>query len=70
MGLTSHFSGANDIFFLLRFFFLDLEYDKDVFDDESENDGSGSGFTIKSGSSAFCPFFEISVDCVFGLSCN
>ena len=31
------------LFFLSRFFFFDIESDKDVFDYESENDGSGSG---------------------------
>ena len=45
-------------FLLLRFFFLGLKSEQDVFDDESENDGSGSGFTIESGSSALCPFLK------------
>ena len=58
------------LFFLSRFFFFALESDKDVFDDESDDDGSGSGFNIEPGLSAPCPFFDISVDHVCGLSCN
>ena len=54
----------------MRLFFLDLESDEDIFDDKSDNDGSGSGFTIGSGLSALCPFFEISFDRVCGLSCD
>ena len=54
-------------FFLLHFFFFDLESDEDFFDDVSDNDGSGSGFA-----SGFClsSFFELSVDRVSGLSWN
>ena len=54
----------------MSFFFLDIESDEDIFDDESGDDGSGYGFTIESGLSASCPFFEIFVNCVCGLSCN
>ena len=57
-------------FFLFCLFSLDLESDKDVLDDESDDDGSGSGFTIESSLSASCPFSEISVDRVCGLSFN
>ena len=52
----------------MRFFFLDIESDGDVFDDESNDDGSGSGFTIESSLSSLCPFFEISTDNV--LDCH
>ena len=43
-----------------------MESDKDVFDDKSDNDGSGSGL------SGSCPFLfsEISVDRVCVLSVN
>ena len=55
------------IFFLSRFFFFDIESDKDVFDDESDNDGSGYGFTRESGLSGLCPFLKfplvVFVDC-------
>ena len=51
----------------MRFFFFDLESDEDVFDDKSEDDGSGSGFN-----SGLCLYsiIELSFDCVGGLSCN
>ena len=71
MGLMSHLSDDYNTFFSYHaFFYLDIESNKYVFDDESDNDGSGSGFTIESGLSASCPFLEISVDRVCGLSCN
>ena len=41
----SSFRCLRQFFFLSRFLFFDLVSDKDVFDDESDNDGSGSGFT-------------------------
>ena len=52
--------------FLMRFFFFDIESDGDVFDDKSDNDGSGSGFA--SGSFLYS-FFELSIYRVNGLSC-
>ena len=55
------------IFFLLRFFFFDIESDEYVFDEESDDDGSGSGFT--SGSCLYS-FFELSVDRVSAFLCN
>ena len=47
----------------MRFFFFDDEYEDDLFDDESENDGSGSGL---SGTCNFS-FSENSVGRVSGL---
>ena len=73
MGLTSHLSNAYNAFFSYRVsFLLHTDPDKDVFDDESDDDGSGSRFTIESSLSALCPllFFEISVDHLCGLSGN
>ena len=68
MGLTSHLSVAyDDFFFLLRFFFFDFESDEDVFDDDYDDDGSGSRFTS---GSCLSSFFELSVDRVSGLSCD
>ena len=67
MDLTIHLSNAYDVFFLLRFFFFDLESDDDVFDDKSDDDGSGSGFTS---SSCLSSFFELFVGRVSGFSCN
>ena len=57
MGLMSHIYDAYDVFLLIAFLFLDIESDGDVFDDESNDDGSGSGFTIESSLSSLCPFF-------------
>ena len=44
-----------------------MESDKDVSDDESDDDGSGSGFTS---GSCLSSFFELSVDRVSGFSFN
>ena len=41
----SCFKCLRRFFFISCFFFFDLESDEDVFDDESDDDGSGSGFT-------------------------
>ena len=54
-------------FLLLRFFFFDLESDEDVFDDESDDEGSGSGSHPVG---AFSSYFELSVDRVILLSSN
>ena len=63
----SSFQCLQRFLFLSRFFFFDLVSDKDVFDEESDDDCSGSGFT-----SCLCLslFFELSVDRVSGFSCN
>ena len=63
----SSFQCLRQFFLLLCFFFFDIEYDEDVFDDRSDDCGYGSGFT-----SGFClsSFFELSVDRVSGLSFN
>ena len=55
------------IVFLLRFFFFDIEYYEDVFDDKSDDDGSGFGFTS---GSCIPSCFELSVDGVIGFSYN
>ena len=51
------------IFLLIAFLFLFIDSKKDVIDDKSDDDGSGSGL------SGSCPllFFEISVDRVYGM---
>ena len=54
-------------FFLLSIFFFPLDSDKDAFDDKSDDDGSGSGFTS---GSCLSLLFELSVDHVSGLSFN
>ena len=58
MGMTSHLYYAYDDFSFVIFFFFALESDDDVFD-ESDDEGSGSGFTSGSYVSSF---FELSVD--------
>ena len=58
MGLTIHLSDAYDAFFFILFFFFALESDEDV-SDESDDEGSGYGFTSGSYVSS-C--FELSVD--------
>ena len=63
----SSFRYLRRFFFLFRFFFFDLESDEDVFDDKSDDDGSGSGFNS---GSCLSLFFDLSVDRVSGLSCN
>ena len=55
------------LFFFLRFFFFALESDEDFYDDESDDEGYGYGFTF---SLCLASFFEISVDHVSGLSFN
>ena len=52
-------------FFFLHFFFFALESDENISDDESNDGGSGSGFTS---GSCLSSFFELSVDHVSGLS--
>ena len=47
------FQCLRHFFFLLHFFFFALESDEDVSDDESEDYGSGSGFTSGSCLSPF-----------------
>ena len=44
MGLTSHLADAYDAFSSFFFFFFALDSDQDI-SDESDNEGSGSGFT-------------------------
>ena len=41
----SSFLCLQHFFFLSRLFFFDLKSDEYVFDDDSGDDGSGSGFT-------------------------
>ena len=62
----SYFLCLRRLLFLSCLFFFDIESDEDVFDDESDDDGSGSRL------SGLCPFlfFEISVDFVCELSVN
>ena len=62
----SSFRCLRRFFFFLIFFFLALDYDEEV-SDESNNEGSGSGFT-----SSFClsSCFEISIYRVSLLSSN
>ena len=52
----SSFLCLRHFFFLSSFFFFDLKSDEDVFDDDSDNDGSGSGFTRESGLYGSCTF--------------
>ena len=51
----------------MRFYFFALESGEDVFDDGSDDDDSGSGFTS---GLCFSSFFELFVDRVSGFSFN
>ena len=55
------------LFLLIAFFSFDLESNEDVSAGKSDDDGSGSRFTL---GSCLSSFFELSVDCVSGFSCN
>ena len=60
----SFFGCLRRFFSLLCFFFFDIESDEDVFDDESDYDGSGSGITSILCFSSFLNYlFIVSVDC-------
>ena len=66
MGLMSHIFDAYDTFSSSCFFFFALEYNEDI-SDESDDEGSGSGFTS---GSCLPSCFELSVDHVSGLMCK
>ena len=60
----SSFRFLRRFFFLLRVFFFDIESDKDVSDEESDDDGSGYGFTSGSCLSSFLNYLLfVLVDC-------
>ena len=60
------------IFPLIAFIFLNIESDEDVFDDKSDDDGSGYGSTIESESSLYgsCPFYFSKIPLIVFVYCH